>query len=98
MQRVRSAVRSLPVLELPAGLLGDAEPSVVPAASQSRPLGWRRRGRGRPGRCPRRLVDARAPSALSVDDLNSRFGARVSLDPAFGPAKVMVPDLRDVTE
>ena len=30
MQRVRSAVRSLPVLELPAGLLGDAEPSVVP--------------------------------------------------------------------
>ena len=39
-----------------------------------------------------------SPSALSVDDLNSRFGARVSLDPAFGPAKVVVPDVRDMTE
>ena len=97
MQRVRTAIRSLPLIELPPGLLGDAEPVVVPL----------RRNRGF-------LVGAAAagvavviavatlltpqPSALSVDDLNSRFGARVSLDPAFGPAKVMVPDVRDMTE
>ena len=97
MQRVRSAVRSLPVLELPAGLLGDAEPSVVPL--------HRNRGLwvGAAAAAVALVVALAAlltpaPSALSVDDLNSRFGARVSLDPAFGPAKVMVPDLRDVTE
>lgn len=28
---------------------------------------------------------------VSHDDLSSRFGARVSLDPAFGPAKVIPP-------
>lgn len=97
MQRVRTAVRSLPLIELPPGLLGEAEPVVVPL----------RKNRGF-------LVGAAAagvaiviavatmlspsPSALSVDDLNSRFGARVSLDPAFGPAKVVVPDVRDMTE
>jgi hypothetical protein len=26
-----------------------------------------------------------------MDELNSRYGARASLDPAFGPAKVIVP-------
>ncbi len=36
-----------------------------------------------------------APS-VSVDDLSSRFGARVTLDPAFGPAKVVVPQLEQV--
>jgi len=97
LQKVRSAIRSLPMVELPPGLLGDAEPTVIPL----------RRNRGF-------LVGAAAagvalviavatiltpqPSAWSVDDLNSRFGARVSLDPAFGPAKVMVPDVRDVQE
>ena len=97
MQKVRTAIRSLPLIELPPGLLGDAEPVVVPL----------RKNRGF-------LVGAAAagvavviavatlltptPSALSVDDLNSRFGARVSLDPAFGPAKVVVPDVRDMTE
>jgi anti-sigma factor RsiW len=97
MQRVRTSVRSLPMIELPPGLLGTAEPLTIPL----------RRNRGF-------LVGAAAaavavviavatiltpqPSALSVDDLNSRFGARVSLDPAFGPAKVVVPDVRDLTE
>ena len=97
MQKVRTAIRSLPLIELPTGVLGEAEPVVVPL----------RRNRGF-------LVGAAAagvaiviavatlltpsPSALSVDDLNSRFGARVSLDPAFGPAKVVVPDVRDLTE
>lgn len=97
LQKVRTAIRSLPLVELPPGLLGKAEPVVVPL----------RRNRGF-------LVGAAAagvavviavatvltpqPSALSVDDLNSRFGARVSLDPAFGPAKVVVPDVRDMTE
>ncbi len=97
MQRVRSAVRSLPVLELPPGLLGDAEPVVVPL--------HRNRGLwvGAAAAVVAIVVTLAAlltppPSALSVDDLNSRFGARVSLDPAFGPAKVMVPDVRDVTE
>jgi len=97
MQRVRAAVRSLPMVEMPPGLLGDAEPVVVPL----------HRNRGLwvgAAAAAVALVIALAtmltptPGALSVDDLNSRFGARVSLDPAFGPAKVMVPDVRSLTE
>lgn len=95
MQRVRMAVRSLPILELPRGIVTEADAEVVPL----------RRNRGF-------LVGAAAAAAavviaiaailtppaetISVDDLNSRFGARVSLDPAFGPAKVAVPDLVEV--
>ena len=97
IQRVRSAVRSLPVLELPPGLLGAAEPEVVPL--------HRNRGLwvGAAAAVVAVVVTLAAlltptPTALSVDDLNSRFGARVSLDPAFGPAKVMVPEVREVPE
>lgn len=90
MQSVRSAVRSLPLLELPAGLVPEADAEVIPL----------RRNRGF-------LVGAAAAivalviaiaslvtpptTPISIDDLNSRFGARVSLDPAFGPAKVVAP-------
>ncbi|HEY7469578.1 MAG TPA: zf-HC2 domain-containing protein [Acidimicrobiia bacterium] len=95
MQSVRSAVRSLPLLELPAGLVPEADAEVVPL----------RRNRGF-------LVGAAAaivalviavaaivtPStaAISVEELSSRYGARASLDPAFGPAKVIVPQLMDL--
>jgi anti-sigma factor RsiW len=97
LQKVRTAVRSLPLIELPPGLLGDAEPVGVPL----------RRNRGfwvGAAAAGVAVVIAVAtmltpePTQLSVDDLNSRFGARVSLDPAFGPAKVAVPDVRDMTE
>lgn len=97
LQAVRSAVRSLPLLELPLGLVPEAEAEVVPL----------RRNRGF-------LVGAAAaviavviaiaalvtpsPAAVSIEELNSRYGARASLDPAFGPAKVIVPQLVDVTE
>ena len=92
IQRVRSAVRSLPLLELPVGLVPEADADVVPL----------HRNRGF-------LVGAAAavvavviaiaamvtPSTtpISIDELNSRYGARASLDPAFGPAKVIVPQL-----
>lgn len=97
LQAVRASVRSLPLLELPSGLVPEAEAEVVPL----------RRNRGF-------LVGAAAaivalviaiaalvtPSTASVslEDLNSRYGARASLDPAFGPAKVVFPDLTDVLE
>jgi hypothetical protein len=35
-------------------------------------------------------------AAISVEELSSRYGARASLDPAFGPAKVIVPQLMDL--
>ena len=95
MQVVRSAVRSLPLLELPVGLIPEADGEVVPL----------RRNRGF-------LVGAAAavvalviavaaivtPSTapISIEELNSRYGARASLDPAFGPAKVIVPQLIDL--
>lgn len=90
MQRVRTAVRSLPVLELPRGLVPEADPVVVPL----------RRNKGvwvGAAAAIVALVIAVAalvtpdPGSRSVDELNSRFGARVSLDPAFGPAKAVVP-------
>lgn len=90
MQRVRTAVRSLPVLELPRGLIPEADPVVVPL----------RRNKGLWAGVAAAVVVAviavaamitPAPSTVSIDDLNSRFGARLSLDPAFGPAKVVLP-------
>jgi hypothetical protein len=33
------------------------------------------------------------PASIPVDELTSRFGARASLDPAHGPAKVVIPDM-----
>lgn len=95
IQQVRAAVRALPVLELPEGVVPEVGGDVVPL----------RRNRGF-------LVGAAAamvalviavaalvtppPTVVSVDDLSSRFGARVSLDPAFSPAKVVVPELSGV--
>ena len=97
MQVVRSAVRSLPLLELPPGLIPEADAEVIPL----------RRNKGF-------LVGAAAavvalviaiaaivtPSTPSValEELNSLYGARASLDPAFGPAKVVVPDLGVILE
>ncbi len=90
IQGVRTSVRSLPVLELPIGVVPDADPVVVPL----------RRNKGLwAGVAAAAIVAVIAiaalvtppPGSVSVDDLNSRFGARVSLDPAFGPAKVVVP-------
>lgn len=92
MQEVRTAVRSLPLLELPTGIVPEAETGVVPL----------RRNRGMwvgVAAAVVALVIAVAalvtPSANSVtiEDLNSRYGARASYEPAFGPAKVVVPPL-----
>jgi anti-sigma factor RsiW len=92
MQAVRSAVRSLPLLELPAGLIPEADGRVVPL--------HRNRGFlvGAAAAVVALVIAVAAivtPSAasLSVEELNSRYGARASLDPAFGPAKVIVPQL-----
>lgn len=95
--RVRSAVRSLPRLEVPAGLVPGLEAEVVPL----------HRNRGF-------LVGAAAaaaaviiaiatmltpePATVSVEELEGWFGARASLDPAFGPAKVVVPELDRMLE
>lgn len=89
LQRVRSAVRSLPVLEMPRGTVPEADRVVVPL----------RRNKGMwAGVAAAVVITLIAIAALvapepqtSVYELNSRFGARVSLDPAFGPAKVVVP-------
>lgn len=89
LQRVRSAVRSLPVLEMPRGTVPEADRVVVPL----------RRHKGMwAGVAAAVVITLIAIAALvapepqtSVYELNSRFGARVSLDPAFGPAKVVVP-------
>jgi anti-sigma factor RsiW len=97
VQLVRSAVRSLPLLELPAGLIPEADAELVPL----------HRNRGflvGVAAAVVALVIAIAalvtPSAatVSLEELNSRYGARASLDPAFGPAKVVVPDLSGLLE
>lgn len=94
VQRVRAAIRSLPVLELPADIL-----PAVKGAAEVIPL---HRNRGvwvgaAAAVIALAIVGAALltppPASVSVDELSSRFGARVSLDPAFGPAKVVVPEL-----
>jgi anti-sigma factor RsiW len=90
IQQVRTAVRSLPMLELPFGLVPETDEVVVPL----------RRNKGIWFGAAAALIAiviaiaalvTPPPGSISIDDLNSRFGARVSLDPAFGPAKVVVP-------
>jgi anti-sigma factor RsiW len=97
IQAVRSSVRSLPILEMPPGLIPEADAEGIPL----------RRNRGLwvgAAAAVAAVVIAIAalitppPASVSVDDLSSRFGARVSLDPAFGPAKVVVPDFEPVSE
>lgn len=92
LQGVRSAVRSLPMIELPRGLVPEADSVPTPL----------RRNRGLIAAVAAAVVAAvigiaalvtPPPESISLEDLNSRFGARVSLDPAFGPAKVVVPEI-----
>lgn len=90
IQRVRTAVRSLPVLELPRGIVPEADSEVVPL-HKNRGL-WV----GVAAAVVALVIAVAAlvtppPGSVSIDELNSRFGARASLDPAFGPAKVVVP-------
>lgn len=97
IQAVRSAVRSLPILELPSGLIPEGDGEVVPL--------HRKRGVwvGAAAAIAAVVIAVAAlvtppPTSVSIDDLSSRFGARVSLDPAFGPAKVVVPELEVMGE
>lgn len=99
VQRVRSAVRSLPVLELPEGVLEDFD-----SGAEVVPL-HRHRGVwvGAAAAVVALVIAVAAlltppPQSVTVDELSSRFGARASLDPAFGPSKVVVPDIVEVRE
>ncbi len=96
-QRVRTAVRSLPVLDMPIGLVPEADAVVIPI--------HRNRGVwvGAAAAVVALVIAVAAivtppPTSVSVDDLSSRFGARASLDPAFGPSKVVMPELVGLTE
>jgi hypothetical protein len=79
------------MIELPRGTLPEAEVTPIPL----------RRNRGFIAAVAAAVAAAvigiaalvtPPPESISVEDLNSRFGARLSLDPAFGPAKVLVPE------
>jgi anti-sigma factor RsiW len=97
LQEVRGRIRSLPLLEVPDGLVPLTTSNVVPL----------RRNRGLLVGAAAAVVAAviaiaalvtPTPQPVTVSDLNSRFGARVSLDPAFGPAKVIVPNMVEIAE
>lgn len=100
VQRVRAAVRSLPVLEVPEDLFGalGIPPAEVVPLHHNRGL-WV----GAAAAVVAVVIAIAAlvtPPAASVtiDELSSRFGARVSLDPAFGPAKIVVPEFAELGE
>lgn len=97
VQMVRAAVRSLPVLEVPEGLIPALDAQIIPFR--------KRRGllAGVAAAAVALVVTFASLASdgqptVSVEDLNSRLAARVSLDPAFGPAKVIPPDISVVTE
>ena len=97
VQRIRSAVRSLPLLELPPGLVPEADVIEVPL--------HRNRGfRVAAAAAAAAIIIAIAaiftpePVTVSADDLASRFAARASLDPAFGPAKAVLPNIDGIGE
>jgi anti-sigma factor RsiW len=91
-QRVRAAVRSLPVLDVPFGLLPESPTVVVPLRQHRGVMA------GAVAAAVILVIAVAAmftpePASVSIDELSSRFGARASLDPAFGPAKVVLPEL-----
>jgi anti-sigma factor RsiW len=97
IQSVRAAVRSLPVIEVPDGLIPELDPNVV--SIRERRSVWV----GAAAAAVAAVIAVATlfspePPTVSVEDLNSRFAARVSLDPAFGPAKVIVPPAVEVSE
>lgn len=94
IQQVRSAVRSLPVLQLPPGLVPEVDTEVVPLRRQKGILV------GAAAAIVAAVIAIAAlvtpePNPVTLDQLNSQFGARASLDPAFGPAKIVVPPMRE---
>ncbi|MGH8952330.1 MAG: anti-sigma factor family protein [Acidimicrobiia bacterium] len=97
MQRVRSAVRSLPLLELPPGLIPEADAEVIPL---HRNKGFLVGAAAAVVALVIAVAAILTPAAtpVSLEELNSRYAARASLDPAFGPAKVVVPYLADFVE
>jgi anti-sigma factor RsiW len=97
MQMVRSAVRSLPLLELPPGLIPEADAEVVPLRRNKGFLVGAAAAVVALVIAIAAIVTPTTPS-VALEDLNSRYGARASLDPAFGPAKIVVPDLGDILE
>jgi len=88
VQRVRAAIRSLPVLDLPPDLMFEGEPNVVP---------FRRRRYLIASAAAvvavivtvATLFAPEPPPSTSYDDLARSLGAVVSRDPAFGPGKVL---------
>lgn len=90
VQRVRTAVRSLPVLELPEGLVPEADAEVVPLR-QNKGVWFGAAAAVVVAVIAMAALLTPPPSTISIEDLNSQYGARVSLDPAFGPAKIVVP-------
>ena len=83
----RTAVRSLPLLEVPPSALGLPDAKVVPLARR-RTL-WM--GAAAAAAALFILVAsllAPAGTAVTPQDLSDPFGARVSLDPGFTPTKV----------
>ncbi len=99
LQRVRAAVRALPVVEVPVDIYGSVavDAAVLPL--------HRNRGvwLGAAAAVVALVIAIAAlvtppASSVTIDELSSRFGARVSLDPAFGPAKVIVPDFAELQE
>lgn len=90
LHQARAALRSLPLLDLPPRVIGVAE---TPAPSHRQRGIW-------VGAAAAIIIGivavaallSPAPASISVDDLSSRFGARASLDPGFGPAKVVIPE------
>ena len=97
MQRVRTAVRSLPLLELPDGVIPGADADIIPL--KHNPGLWV----GTAAAVVALVIAVAAlvtppPVSVSVEDLSSRFGARASVDPAFSPAKVVIPELNVVGE
>ncbi|HLT96585.1 MAG TPA: zf-HC2 domain-containing protein [Acidimicrobiia bacterium] len=84
----RAAVRSLPTLELPLGLVPVAET----APGKRRRVVWM----GAAAAALAGLVTAAAiftpaPEPIDLSDLSRQVGARAALDPGSGPLKIVLP-------
>ncbi|MGH8873674.1 MAG: anti-sigma factor family protein [Acidimicrobiia bacterium] len=94
LQAARAALRSLPMVEVPAGLLSGEGAEVAPL-HRSR-LAYGRRWAATMAAVLvlviglATLAAPTPPIPVSMQDLSTQFGARKSLDPVFNPARLVV--------
>ena len=91
VQRSRSAVRGLPMLDLPDEALAAVEGDIEPAGRHHRILVGAAAALVAVLVAAAAVLSADTPVPISASDLSDRYAARSAADPGFNPVKLLPP-------